>query len=107
MNYELKIDIERGVAVVFGEEIPLARTIKPSDRGRWYVCADKIQPGATYDVVVLNEAGEIILAWRGTYKPYMFAYKVTLKWAAKRKALQSMHISERHIHEWKERKIES
>ena len=93
----LKIDEERGTVSGYGEELKLARKIRPDDKGRWYVYADMVKHVTSYDVVVINERDEVCIIWRGYYKPEMFAFKVIPVWAAGGKAFKSMRIAERMV----------
>ena len=93
----LKIDEDRGTVSGYGEILKLAKVIKPTDKGRWYVYADKIVEGVGYDIVVINERGEVCIIWTGEYKPYMFAFCVRPVWAAGGKIFKSMRIAERMV----------
>lgn len=93
----LKIDEERGTVSGYGEVLKLADKIRSDDKGRFYVYADDIKGGREYDIVVINERGEVCVIWRGEYAPYMFAFKLSFVWAAGGRVLKSMKVSERMV----------
>ena len=96
-NEGLKIDEERGTVSGYGEELKLAREIRKDDKGRFYVYADELKGGCEYDIVVINERGEVAVVWRGEYAPYMFAFKLSFVWAAGHRILRSSKISEKMV----------
>lgn len=93
----LKIDEEHGTVSGYGEVLKLADKIRSDDKGRFYVYADDIKVGREYDIVVINERGEVCIICRGHYIPDMMAFKVTPVWAAGGKMFKSMHVSERTV----------
>ena len=96
-SVKLKIDEDRGTVSGYGEVLKLAKVIKPTDKGRWYVYADEIKNGREYDIVVINERGEVCIIWTGEYQPSSFAFRVRPVWAAGGKIFKSMRIAERMV----------
>ena len=77
----VKIDEERGVAVICGEEIPLARRFFKGDEWKWCVYADKLRENVKYDVIGVNSRGEVAGVFFGYYRPSMLAIDVYPVWA--------------------------
>lgn len=96
-SVKLKIDEDRGTVSGYGEVLKLAKVIKPTDKGRWYVYADEVKNGSEYDIVVINERGEVCIVWRGEYQSSSFAFRVYPVWAAGGKIFKSMRIAERMV----------
>lgn len=93
----VEIDEERGVAVIYGEEIKLASGFKENERGSWYVWTSDLKPDKKYVVTVLNAKGEITLIWTGYYRPDMFAMRLYPLWNANNIDCGAIFISERLI----------
>lgn len=93
----LKIDEERGVAIVFGEEIRLAAGFKGDEKGCWRVYADVLEPDKKYIITVCDKNGDITMIWSGYYRPDMFAFKIYPIWNANRAAYKPVFVSERIV----------
>ena len=80
-NNTVSIDTGRGVAVVLGEEIPLARRFLKGDGWKWCIYADKLRENVKYDVIGVNSRGEVAGVFFGYYRPSMLAIDVYPVWA--------------------------
>lgn len=94
-NEKLKIDVERGVAHVYGEELKLAGGYARGDGMRWSVYARTLKPNERYDVVLKNDRGEVIGVFAAYYVPHMFALDVYPVWAPDGVRYRRCKINER------------
>ena len=96
-NEKLKIDAERGVAHVYGEEKRLATEVRREDKGRWFVYSDRLLPDVKYDVLLENQRGEVVGIWFGYYRPSMLALDIYPVWSAPGKRFGRLKIAERMV----------
>lgn len=91
-NEKLKIDEERGVVTICGEELALAKEIKPEDKGQWYAFANMIRADGRYDVALLNQRDEVVVVGDGYYVPSLQSVRVYPAWVVANKRFNKLHI---------------
>lgn len=88
----VKIDEERGVAVITGEKFLLAKEIRPEDKGRWFAFTNMIRAGSRFDVALLNQRDEVVAIWDGYLTQSSLAVQVYPVWVAAGKDFKKTRI---------------